>query len=375
MNQRILFVSTLLFCFALCSDIGAQQRKKKVSAQTQKLTVNKPQQKGQGSEPRFSMATITFLDGSTQQWGDLRFVYEQESAPRHSSPCFTYLASSQGNFSFWDRVGADTGGRIEALYSEKSEFLHVVLTIRRQEPRVLGTSQKHGPPFIVARDIIIKGICSVGGQSKECSAYLIPGGQSLGNKGNLVKEIVFIDPESSRAQQTTLLKNLPPTTPAEILLAVKALNSCDVEKRADAADELGRMGATALPAIPFLVYLLSDGEKTRLEFEFGRLRSWTTPGSRAAYALARIGKPGLDALITVLKDPEKNLADRENSAYALGDAMYTDAVEPLINALKEKDEDLRSAAKQSLKKIAGQDFGVDPAKWEEWWAQNKQRKP
>ena len=43
------------------------------------------------------------------------------------------------------------------------------------------------------------------------------------------------------------------------------------------------------------------------------------------------------------------------------------AVGPLIAILKDKNETVCSNALYALCSITGQDFGLDAAKWQEWW--------
>lgn len=47
------------------------------------------------------------------------------------------------------------------------------------------------------------------------------------------------------------------------------------------------------------------------------------------------------------------------------------AVEILINALKKGDGQAAQTASRELSKITGRDFGMDHAKWEAWWLQNR----
>ncbi|MGC8843937.1 MAG: hypothetical protein ACP5QS_08355, partial [bacterium] len=50
------------------------------------------------------------------------------------------------------------------------------------------------------------------------------------------------------------------------------------------------------------------------------------------------------------------------------------SVEPLIAFLREeKDEIALRYAASALRAITKQDFGLDPAKWQEWWKENKDK--
>ena len=123
---------------------------------------------------------------------------------------------------------------------------------------------------------------------------------------------------------------------------MNALNSPDPVERASAACALGEMGTRAIPAIPFLIKTLGDdtpvsqtecgnGASRRLG---SRNRSEkTSPGERAAQALAHIGRPAVEPLITVLKVEDWRV--RDNAAWALGIISDPRTVEPLIAALRD----------------------------------------
>jgi len=123
--------------------------------------------------------------------------------------------------------------------------------------------------------------------------------------------------------------------------AIEALYSEDAGSRAYAAIRLGMMREKAVPAVPFLINMLQDVEKPKepIIFNAGRgIQTASNPGIAAAIAIALIGKPAIDPLISALKDG----GDRELVVYF-------------------------------LKKLTGQDFGEDQSKWKEWWQQNKSK--
>mgnify|MGYP001578381448 CR=1 FL=1 len=127
------------------------------------------------------------------------------------------------------------------------------------------------------------------------------------------------------------------------------------------------------------------------------------PRDTPSSPLAKIGKPAVEPLILVLKDRDTDV--RVNAAGALGKIKDPRAIKPLIEALKDlnmdsnsllkivsalsetgkpaveplievlKDKDslggFRGNAAWALRAITGQDFGEDPAKWQEWWEKNK----
>jgi hypothetical protein len=69
----------------------------------------------------------------------------------------------------------------------------------------------------------------------------------------------------------------------------------------------------------------------------------------------------------------KSLGTREAAVYALGELKDPRAVEPLIEALKDENPDVRERAANALQKITGQNFGENPEEWQKWWEKNKGR--
>jgi hypothetical protein len=48
-----------------------------------------------------------------------------------------------------------------------------------------------------------------------------------------------------------------------------------------------------------------------------------------------------------------------------------DAIEPLMSLLSDKDENIAYFASQGLARLTGQSFGLQQAKWAQWWEENK----
>ncbi|MFX0163096.1 MAG: HEAT repeat domain-containing protein, partial [Candidatus Hodarchaeota archaeon] len=73
--------------------------------------------------------------------------------------------------------------------------------------------------------------------------------------------------------------------------------------------------------------------------------------SRAAEALVEIGEPAVEHLIQALKDEDRYV--RRYTAWTLGEMGDKRAVEPLTQALNDGDNRVREALKAALEKIKG----------------------
>lgn len=107
--------------------------------------------------------------------------------------------------------------------------------------------------------------------------------------------------------------------------------------RIAAAEALGRLGKSSVPAVPALLRALHD---PRADVRW-----------RAATALARIGPSAVDGLTRKLEDPDPVV--RQAAAYALGE-MREDAessVPSLLLLTKDQNPDVRSSAAYSLAMI------------------------
>jgi hypothetical protein len=77
----------------------------------------------------------------------------------------------------------------------------------------------------------------------------------------------------------------------------------------------------------------------------------------------------IEKLMTDLKSDDWMV--RESAVDKLGEINEYISIPPLILALSDRDADIREKASEFLKAIASQDFGLDAAKWQEWWQNNK----
>jgi len=134
--------------------------------------------------------------------------------------------------------------------------------------------------------------------------------------------------------------------------------------KGNAAYRLGGMGLHAHGAILALLETFHD--RTPLEWrEVGTLEMYsmsarhtdTSPAQEAAVALGRIGKSAFEPVTQALKDKDPNI--RVYAAIALGKMNDKLAVKPLIEALKDEDSDVRCHAADSLGEI-GDKSAVKP---------------
>lgn len=154
--------------------------------------------------------------------------------------------------------------------------------------------------------------------------------------------------------------SIPADSDADVKKEIERLYSSKGGERGYGAYNLGKMGKRAAPAVPFLIDALKDEDKDVRK--------------NAACALGEIKDPrAIEPLIAALKDKDDNL--RRRVPIALGKIKDSRAIEPLIVALKDKDNGVREIAAEALKEITGKDFGQDPAKWQEWWVQNRGGQP
>lgn len=221
----------------------------------------------------------------------------------------------------------------------------------------------------------------------------------------------------------------------EVRQEIERLNSENHEARAHGAHMLGKMGSKAYPSIPFLIAVLAEPEdacegggcnhdqhghphspseealrtlvtfgepaveplieacaakdletKRKAVMALGEIRDAraipclsaalkdgnSTVRMLAAYGLTRMGEGAANPLLVELAD--KNSPGRSDAAYALGKLNQAAAIEPLIAALKEKDEGLRKESAKALSRMTGQDFGENVTDWQNWWEQTQSMK-
>lgn len=85
--------------------------------------------------------------------------------------------------------------------------------------------------------------------------------------------------------------------------------------------------------------------------------------------LVKIGKSAVEPLIAALKDADDDVP--KHAAKVLGEIKDRRAVEPLIAALDNFFSGEEAA--YALEKITGEDFGYNSVEWKKWWKENKKK--
>ena len=127
---------------------------------------------------------------------------------------------------------------------------------------------------------------------------------------------------SLAASASTTSLTVSPT--AEPAVLARTLQSKNPTEAAASAYWLGLKGPAAVPEIPQLITALADDRPANpIAYRHdARNGSRSTPGEEAAAALARIGRPAVDPLITALRASTSAVA-RRNAASALGQINST----------------------------------------------------
>ena len=144
---------------------------------------------------------------------------------------------------------------------------------------------------------------------------------------------------------------------------IKELSSADASRRVAAACALAGMGTRAASAVPSLVRLLADDAAVSPELvcyrgiepssggEFEGLRK-PSPGEAATQALIAIGKPAVEPLIEALTDKQPQA--RKNAAWALAEIRDERAADPLVKALGDEAWQVRAFAAIGLGELRSQ---------------------
>jgi hypothetical protein len=185
--------------------------------------------------------------------------------------------------------------------------------------------------------------------------------------------------------------------PLRIFVIADNIKYGDAVAKANAAVDLGLETDHVAAAAPLLAALLAEWEEVApLENRYARERV----GAIAAGALVKLGATDeligavssaksdvarahaasvmhqigdsklLDALaLAVQKDSSTRV--RRAAATSLGSWPNRQAVDALIGALGDRDQNVRKDAAAALQKLTQQSFGEDGARWRAWWATAK----
>ncbi len=123
------------------------------------------------------------------------------------------------------------------------------------------------------------------------------------------------------AASTTTISVSPSAAPSVL---ARTLQSKNATEAAASAYWLGLKGPAAVPEIPKLIAALADDRPANpvVYRPDAKTGSRSTPGEEAAGALARLGQPAIDPLITALRASSSAVA-RRNAAIALGQINST----------------------------------------------------
>ena len=111
-------------------------------------------------------------------------------------------------------------------------------------------------------------------------------------------------------------------------------------------------------------------DNVTLQIENLKDPSWQTRWA-AVSALGDAGDPRAVEPVAAIMNKDENSYVRATAALVLGDLKDKRGVDPLIEALSDESGGVRKNAAFALKRITGQNFGIDPAKWQEWWEKNR----
>src|SRR5512134_2966432 len=149
----------------------------------------------------------------------------------------------------------------------------------------------------------------------------------------------------------------------------RALRDGDWQVREVAIEGLGQIGS---PAVELLIKLLRDWDVRKYAITaLGKIRDERVLDplmlqlrndefkDDATNALVDLGEPALGRLIKALKDKDENV--RKQAVLALGRIKHSDAIDPLIDMLADKDWFTRLTAAAALEAI-GDDSGRDRIK-------------
>jgi hypothetical protein len=187
--------------------------------------------------------------------------------------------------------------------------------------------------------------------------------------------------------------------PVTVEALVTQLSGRDPAQRAQAANQIERMGTQARAALPALLAVLGDHRPLRVV----GAEVFTTPAKEAAKALLALGADAeltvfvqskaddharAEALATVAAGRSAGSPDvvlralddrspvvRTRAAGLAGVYAGRRAVPRLIEILDQaRYVEMRDAARRSLRLVAGKDLELNADAWRQWWAEQERRR-
>lgn len=91
----------------------------------------------------------------------------------------------------------------------------------------------------------------------------------------------------------------------------------------------------------------------------------------AVEALGRIADPSSAPAIGQALKADPHSLVRRKAALSLGNFRSGASIDALIGALADQDRGLREVAAGALRRLTGEAFPAEPARWQDWWEQNR----
>jgi HEAT repeat protein len=177
----------------------------------------------------------------------------------------------------------------------------------------------------------------------------------IGGLNSIPQLIKLLDDQQQnvRAAAAIALGNFHHPRAAQMLM--DALPAASASARADMIYALAHIND--IISVPFLIERLPNEEpKVRAAIVY------TLGKSRDARATR--------VLLASLSDEDATV--RANGVHALGNYYSPEVIEALLTMLDDQVQQVNEAAVEALFMLTGKDYGLDKAKWQQWWQQQKQ---
>lgn len=142
--------------------------------------------------------------------------------------------------------------------------------------------------------------------------------------------------ESPTLAESLTQADIPVNLAPEVKALIEGTFAPSAIERSKAAKKLGDLHDRAVPALPFLIRLLRDNERTEMDSTIG---VYVDVGYAAVGALIEIGKPSVEPCIAALKQSKGIVQSRLISVLCV--IKDPRACEPLVRLLADKDPRVR----------------------------------